>query len=530
MDQFEELQKNNKIIFIKLFFIIIILALVAVLPLGGYLLLVKSAVGEMDIKEAQKVGNWIMPDNEYFIDNAYEADILGVNVKIIKIIDKKSGNNFRIYETKIKKDSYLGADGKVRKDNLDRHNIKNYAIIKNGEIEGSGKIYYNLAKWDSYDFPSDGKSEGFLGRMDCSKNGRSIEIAAANISGKYNNIRALEFINTFKCEQIEAKKVNFTINTSNDSDNDGLSDAVENILGTDSKNSDTDRDGYSDLEEAKSGYSPLIAGAAGKFSAESFRELKEKIKSADEALYKKIFKSQNDSLDLNSSSGTINSSPVSPILLESAINEEDILLNKNRAYSLYIPSGIDINQAHPILVGFHGFGGKAKDYIDLWKKEADKSGFIVATLQAYPKKYPDGNVVESYPWTEIGDFADAVLADVKKKYKIDENNIFLTGHSAGASAAYIIALTSGIKAKGVIPIDGYLPLEAGIVNKLRNARNINFLVIHGANDTEVKTVIEQEKTLLKYGAKMEFKTIPDLAREYPLSEQENIVKWMYGLK
>lgn len=532
MDQFEEIQKNNKRIFIKLFFIIIILALAAVLPFGGYLLLAERAVSEMDIKEAQKAGNWTMPDNGYVLQSAYEMKILSASIKIIEINDKKSGNNFAIYETKLERYPYLGADGKVQKDNLDRHNIKNYAVTKNGEIGGSGKIYYNLAKWDSYDFPSDGKSEGFLGRMDCPENGRSIEITAANISGKYNNARALEFINTFKCEQGEGKKENspINVNNSNDSDNDGLPDRVENILRTNPENADTDRDGYRDLEEIKNGYSPLVAGADGKLSSDSLNELKEKIRSADEALYKKIFESQGDPSLPNSSFGAISSSSVSPVLLEAAIYKEEVPLNKNWKYSLYVPRGIDIAQPHYLLVGFHGFGGKAKDYIDLWKAEADKKGFIVAVLQAYPKKYPDGNVVESYPWSEVGDFADAVLADVKKNYKIDENNIFLTGHSAGASTAYIVALNGGMKAKGIIAIDGYLPLEAGIVNKLRNARNINFLVIHGANDTEVNAVVEQEKTLLKYGANMEFKTIPDLAHEYPLSEQENIVKWMYGLK
>ncbi len=45
--------------------------------------------------------------------------------------------------------------------------------------------------------------------------------------------------------------------TTLDSDNDGLSDAEENLYGTDPKNPDTDGDGYSDGVEIESGYDPL---------------------------------------------------------------------------------------------------------------------------------------------------------------------------------------------------------------------------------------------------------------------------------
>ena len=47
-----------------------------------------------------------------------------------------------------------------------------------------------------------------------------------------------------------------------DSDNDGLTDALEVALGTDLKNPDTDGDGFSDGAEVFTGYDPLAAGKA----------------------------------------------------------------------------------------------------------------------------------------------------------------------------------------------------------------------------------------------------------------------------
>lgn len=74
-----------------------------------------------------------------------------------------------------------------------------------------------------------------------------------------------------------------------DSDKDGLSDAIEKVLGAYMTKADTDGDGFNDLQEIKNGYNPLIAGAAGKYTPEQWQTLKDKIKAADEGFYEKEF-------------------------------------------------------------------------------------------------------------------------------------------------------------------------------------------------------------------------------------------------
>lgn len=311
-----------------------------------------------------------------------------------------------------------------------------------------------------------------------------------------------------------------------DSDNDGLPDLAEIALGLDPINSDSDSDGYRDLSEIKNGYNPLLKSPDGKLTEEENDLIRNKIKNANFEVYQKIFSeiAAETAVLVDKIEGGTSLATFLPVF-----KEEASLSNKDWKYSLYVPSGLEVNKSHPLVIGFHGFGELAKDYIAIWKEDADKNKFIVAVPQAYSKRYPDGNIVESYPWLEVSDFTRGVLADIKKNYKIDESRVFLTGYSAGASASYIVALSGGLKIKGVIPVDGYLPLESGIISKLGKAKEMNFYVVHGAEDRDVKTVIEQEKTLLKYGGKMEFLTIPDLGHEYPLSEHENIVEWMYSL-
>lgn len=330
-----------------------------------------------------------------------------------------------------------------------------------------------------------------------------------------------------------------------DSDNDGLPDNLEKILGTNINKSDSDNDGYTDLEEVKNGYSPLIAAPSEKFSQSEFEKIKNDIRNFNSTLYDSIFVKKEGAFAVVSSvptpliSPSIANSPAlspasvaepspTPSLAPAVLKEKNI--NKNWIYILYIPAGYDSTKAYPLVLVFYMSGGVISDSVDNWRAEADKNGYIIAALEPYEKKYPSGNVVDSYPWEEAADFASSVLSDIKEDYKIDDKNIFLSGYSTGATTSYIVALDGGIKFKGVALIGGYLPLEAGIVNKLINSDGLNFYVIHGANDSGVKAAIAQEKTLIQYGAKMNFITIPDFeTSEYPVAEQENIAKWMNDL-
>ena len=71
-----------------------------------------------------------------------------------------------------------------------------------------------------------------------------------------------------------------------DSDQDGLPDYIEEVLGTDLNNSDTDGDGYSDFEEIKNGYSPI---GDKKYTEEEWEAVKEEMRNEDKEFYKNIF-------------------------------------------------------------------------------------------------------------------------------------------------------------------------------------------------------------------------------------------------
>lgn len=83
-------------------------------------------------------------------------------------------------------------------------------------------------------------------------------------------------------ENVEESKIDKEL----DSDQDGLPDYIEKVLGTDVNNSDTDGDGYSDFEEIKNGYNPFDDK---KYTEEEWEGVKEEIKSENEKLFGEMF-------------------------------------------------------------------------------------------------------------------------------------------------------------------------------------------------------------------------------------------------
>lgn len=80
-----------------------------------------------------------------------------------------------------------------------------------------------------------------------------------------------------------------TVNLNLDTDSDGIPDVVEKAIGTNLSKMDTDNDSFNDLPEIKNGYSPIIAGASGKYTPEQWQAVKDKIKAVDSKFYENVF-------------------------------------------------------------------------------------------------------------------------------------------------------------------------------------------------------------------------------------------------
>ncbi len=117
-----------------------------------------------------------------------------------------------------------------------------------------------------------------------------------------------------------------------------------------------------------------------------------------------------------------------------------------REGTIYLPANAS-TQPTPVVFGFHGHGGSARQAARSFKLHEAWPEALVVYLDGLPTPGaitdPKG---ERNGWQkDVGDqsdrdlkFFDAVLADLKQKYKVDESRIYSTGHSNGGAFTYLL--------------------------------------------------------------------------------------------
>lgn len=162
---------------------------------------------------------------------------------------------------------------------------------------------------------------------------------------------------------------------------------------------------------------------------------------------------------------------------------------RTRTYYLHIPRLVDRTKPAPLVMVFHGGGGKAQNAIHTTKFNdlADEEGFIVV--------YPNGTGprdlnVEVFTWNggtccgnamlenadDVG-FARAVLADVQSLAAVDGKRVYAAGLSNGGIMAYRLACEAADVFAAIGSVAGtlnYAPCEP--------SRPVSVIHFHGTAD------------------------------------------------
>jgi len=161
-------------------------------------------------------------------------------------------------------------------------------------------------------------------------------------------------------------------------------------------------------------------------------------------------------------------------------------------YRTYVPSTYTGAKAYPLIVALHGLGGTEDAFFDNYNKVlpplAEQHGYIVAAPLGY-------RVDGSYGWglgtapadpnvRRVQDFSEQdvmqVLQRVRQQYKIDENRIYLMGHSMGAIGTWKIAPKYPDIWAAIAPIAGN-----GAPDTLERIRTVPEIIVHGDADPTV---------------------------------------------
>lgn len=130
---------------------------------------------------------------------------------------------------------------------------------------------------------------------------------------------------------------------------------------------------------------------------------------------------------------------------EGFVEREWTIEGVKRTALVRVPAGVSGQLA--VVFCWHGHGGRAAQAAGKWGYEtADKTSILVFP-QGLPTVSPLVDKAGRMPgWqTTVGGegdrdirFFDAMLADLKKQYPVDERRIFSMGHSNGAAFSYLL--------------------------------------------------------------------------------------------
>ena len=167
-------------------------------------------------------------------------------------------------------------------------------------------------------------------------------------------------------------------------------------------------------------------------------------------------------------------------------------------YALFVPSGYDDASPSPLLVSLHGAGRQydwLMNYAGLLDL-AERDGYVVVTPLGYTRRGGYGYRGDSEQDRRAEQDVMNVFGLVKDELNIDENRIYLWGHSMGGAGTYYLAsrypdIWAGLAAVagGSMTAD-YVDPEA--------IRHIPFLVIQGTDD-RVVPVARARESVAKMG-------------------------------
>ena len=118
---------------------------------------------------------------------------------------------------------------------------------------------------------------------------------------------------------------------------------------------------------------------------------------------------------------------------------QELHLERRRDGLLYIPEGYKADRPAPLVVMFHGAGGKARRAVDALRKLADSAGLILLAIDSRGQTW---DVIQGGYGPDVA-FLDRALELTFSRCAVDPARIAANGFSDGASYALSLGVTNG---------------------------------------------------------------------------------------
>ena len=181
--------------------------------------------------------------------------------------------------------------------------------------------------------------------------------------------------------------------------------------------------------------------------------------------------------------GSVETSSTSTNAIGNSVNNVELVELGERQYLIAKPiNNFSQEKAYKLLLVFHGSGGSAESMRSLVKFEQNDNNYIVAYPQSKVEEWNEGCDCNKPHRLGIDDlaFVEALIADIKNKYNIIDDEVYAVGYSQGGLFTQNLMCNSSVKFKAIAsiasPMSKPLSLQCQIENRT------NYLLVHGTKD------------------------------------------------
>lgn len=200
--------------------------------------------------------------------------------------------------------------------------------------------------------------------------------------------------------------------------------------------------------------------------------------------------------------------------------------NDTRAYRLFVPESVNLNEPAPLVIAFHGLGIDSKDVMPgytLLNETANKNSFILV----YPQSLGGSWAIDLQKTADDINFYDKLIEMLSNRLKIDSKRIFVLGMSNGGYFAHLVAKERSDKITAMASHSGPLGLQtlAGI----NAARKLPAMILHGENDKlfDISIAKENFDKYTKEGHEAKYMPMKNIGHEWGTVYHVNDSIWNF---
>jgi predicted esterase len=150
-------------------------------------------------------------------------------------------------------------------------------------------------------------------------------------------------------------------------------------------------------------------------------------------------------------------------------------IHRGTKYLVQLPPEYHAGRSYPVLFVLHEAGGKPADLLNRWSLLAARNGYFLVA----PEWDSAGNLIYGFSDVEHAAVLD-VLRDLRRRFQVDSDRVFVSGFGEGANMAFDVALSHPDQFAGIMPMSGRARYFAR--QYWHNAQHLPFYVVDGEAD------------------------------------------------